>query len=226
MERGKFIVIEGIDGSGKTTQVKKIEKLLTDNGLHVHVTRECTDNPIGKLLRNLYLPGKRKCDERVINMLYAADRLDHITNEENGMMNILNEGIHVISDRYYLSSLAYDTYQYIGTDKYQPALLDIVYRNKVNIDLLRPDVTIYIDTPPNIALDRIHAAREDSAVTVYENTEKLCKIRESYRYGIDYLINNGGENIKIVDGTLDPDVLFSHIKRIIESVLGRSIQEE
>lgn len=226
MERGKFIVIEGIDGSGKTTQVKKIEKLLTDNNLHVHVTRECTDNPIGKLLRNLYLPGKRKCDERVINMLYAADRLDHITNEENGMMNILNEGIHVISDRYYLSSLAYDTYQYIGTDKYQSALLYIVYRNKVNMDLLRPDVTIYIDTPPNIALDRIHAAREDSAVTVYENTEKLCKIRESYRYGIDYLINNGGENIKIVDGTLDPDVLFSHIKRIIESVLGRSIQEE
>lgn len=226
MERGKFIVIEGIDGSGKTTQVKKIEKLLTDNDLHVHVTRECTDNPIGKLLRNLYLPGKRKCDERVINMLYAADRLDHITNEENGMMNILNEGIHVLSDRYYLSSLAYDTYQHIGTDKYQPALLDIVYRNKVNMDLLRPDVTIYIDTPPKIALDRIHAAREDSAVTVYENTEKLCKIRESYRYGIDYLINNGGENIKIVDGTLDPDVLFSHIKRIIKLVLGVTIQEE
>ena len=144
MERGKFIVIEGIDGSGKTTQVKKIEKLLTHNDFHVHVTRECTDNSIGKLLRNLYLPGKRKCDERVINMLYAADRLDHITNEEDGMLNILNEGIHVLSDRYYLSSLAYDTYQYIGTDKYQPALLDIVYRNKVNMDLLRPDVTIYI----------------------------------------------------------------------------------
>lgn len=226
MESGKFIVIEGIDGSGKTTQVKKIEKLLTHNDFHVHVTRECTDNPIGKLLRNLYLPGKRKCDERVINMLYAADRLDHITNEEDGMLNILNEGIHVLSDRYYLSSLAYDTYQYIGTDKYQPALLDIVYRNKVNMDLLRPDVTIYIDTPPKVALDRIYAAREDSAVTVYENTEKLCKIRESYRYGIDYLINNGGENIKIVDGTLDPDVLFSHIKRIIESVLDVTIQEE
>lgn len=75
-------------------------------------------------------------------------------------------------------------------------------------------------------MDRIYAAREDSAVTVYENTEKLCKIRESYRYGIDYLINNGGENIKIVDGTLDPDVLFSHIKRIIESVLDVTIQEE
>jgi len=113
MERGKFIVIEGIDGSGKTTQVKKIEKLLTHNDFHVHVTRECTDNPIGKLLRNLYLSGKRKCDERVINMLYAADRLDHITNEEDGMLNILNEGIHVLSDRYYLSSLAYDTYHYI-----------------------------------------------------------------------------------------------------------------
>lgn len=153
MKKGKFIVIEGIDGSGKTTQVNMIKDMFERSNIPVHVTRECTDNPIGLLLRNLYLPGKRKCDERVINMLYAADRLDHITNEENGMLPMINNRITVVSDRYYLSSMAYDTYRYV--DEYQSyleALNDITNRNKVNMDLLTPDVTIYIDTPHEVAL--------------------------------------------------------------------------
>lgn len=221
MSRGKFIVIEGIDGSGKSTQVKKIKDMFFDMDLPVHITRECTDNPIGKLLRDLYLPGKRKCDERVINMLYAADRLDHITNEENGMLHYLENGVNVVSDRYYLSSLAYDTYSYVGTSDYYPALRDIANRNRVNMDLLTPDVTIYIDVYPEVASERIQKARGNEEITIYENLDKLNKIYKSYKLAIDFLHQDRGENIRIVDGMFSQDIITQNIKSIINSVLNK-----
>ena len=99
MKRGKFIVFEGIEGSGKSTQTKMLSDYFKSNNIWVHQTREASDGPIGKMLRETYLSGKRKVDTRIINLLYVPDRLDHITNEEDGILSILESGINVISDR-------------------------------------------------------------------------------------------------------------------------------
>lgn len=214
--RGKFIVIEGIDGSGKTTQVKMLKERMEERGIHLHTTRECSDGPIGKLLRNTYLAGKRKCDEHVINYLYAADRLDHITNEEDGMLKFINAGLSVLSDRYVMSSLAYDTYMHIGTDTYGDALLDILNRNRRNIELLSPDITVVINVPPEIACKRLYSNRDE--LSVYESIDKIDKIHKSYSNAITLLEKEFGHHIAIVDGTKSPSEISNDIYSLVASM--------
>ena len=75
--KGKFIVFEGIDGSGKSSQMRLLAQYLGDRGVRVHLTCEPTQSPIGSLLRDC-LTGKLDTDERTIAALFAADRLHHI----------------------------------------------------------------------------------------------------------------------------------------------------
>lgn len=194
--KGKFIVIEGIDGSGKTTQVSMLKDRLDNEKFHF--TREVSDGPIGKLIRDSYLSGKRKCDERIINMLCAADRLDHITNNEDGINLYLNNGINVICDRYYLSTLAYNSYMMNSREDVIDSIHDSIEMNNYSIELLVPDVTIYINLDPLEALRRINGGRND--VSVYENTTKLVKIHDTYNIAIEILSNTfGDEDIICID---------------------------
>lgn len=201
MKKGKFIALEGIDGSGKSTQIKLLDERLKGTNIPYHITRECSDGPIGKLIRSQYLSGNRKVDERVLNVLFTADRLDHITNEVDGIMKFINNGINVICDRFYLSSLAYDTYMYIKNEiQYQEKLMDIFKRNSIIRELIIPDITIYIEVPTSMALSRIHEGRELSSISIYENLEKLDKISASYKRCIKFLKEYENENIKIISG--------------------------
>src|ERR1700749_1131170 len=106
MKNNLFIALEGIDGSGKSTQIKLLAEKLTAAGHKVYTTCEPTDGPAGKLARSI-LKGAIKVDERVIAGLFMADRVDHLTNETNGLVRKLNEGYTIITDRYYFSSYAY-----------------------------------------------------------------------------------------------------------------------
>lgn len=201
MKKGKFIALEGIDGSGKSTQIKLLDERLKGTNIPYHITRECSDGPIGKLIRSQYLSGNRKVDERVLNVLFTADRLDHITNEIDGIMKFINNGINVICDRFYLSSLAYDTYMYIKNEtQYQEKLMDIFKRNSIIRELIIPDITIYIEVPTSMALSRIHEGRELSSISIYEDLEKLDKISASYKRCIKFLKESENENIKIISG--------------------------
>jgi dTMP kinase len=94
-----FIALEGIDGSGKSTQTKLLTEKLTAQGHKVYSTFEPTNNQIGKLIRDI-LRGKAKADHRVIAGLFVADRLDHLLNEEYGIVKKLEEGYTVIMDAY------------------------------------------------------------------------------------------------------------------------------
>ena len=105
--RGKFIVFEGTDGSGKSTQMKMAGKFLQGRGISCILTHEPTDSPFGALLRSC-LTGRIDTDERAIAALFAADRLDHISNRVNGIVKHLEEGTTVLCDRFYLSSFAYN----------------------------------------------------------------------------------------------------------------------
>ena len=181
MKRGEFIVFEGNDGCGKTTQIQRFISNFKKNYPYesIHATREASDGPIGKVLREVYLEGKRDIDESIINMIYVADRYDHIMNREDGILVTLDQGINVVCDRFYYSSFAYDTYRHVNDrNVWQKEFWEIVNRNKSNISAIVPDIVFYIRTHPNTVID--HLSHRSDAPTVYEHAGKLKKIHRSY----------------------------------------------
>jgi dTMP kinase len=139
--RGAFIVFEGIDGSGKSTQARLLAARLQDAGVPVHQTAEPTNGPVGTLIRNGF-NRRVDLDDRVIASLFVADRLDHITNAHDGMLGIVERGTTVLCDRYHLSSQAYQASD-VGSDW-------IASSNSISTELMLPDLTIYLDAPRRI----------------------------------------------------------------------------
>ncbi|WP_244228408.1 dTMP kinase [Mucilaginibacter kameinonensis] len=151
MKKNLFIALEGIDGSGKSTQVKLLKKKLEGAGLKVYTTCEPTDSPIGKIIRDIF-SGRMEADHRTIAGLFVADRLDHLLNKKNGILKMLEEGHTVITDRYYLSSYAYQS-PHMDLDW-------VIQANSLSAELLRPDLNVYIDISAEISVARIAKGRE------------------------------------------------------------------
>jgi dTMP kinase len=191
--RGAFIVIEGIDGAGKDVQIEVLMERLRKENISCYITREPTSHPIGKLIRSEYLSNNMKVDSKVLSLLFATDRLDHITNPSYGIIKYLDKGLNVISNIYELSSFAYD-----GTFTDINFVLEV---NKINMSLLKPDLTIYIDIKPDVAIKRIESRNDinNSSKEIYEDISKLNKIRNTYITMIEVLQKNG-EKIVVVDG--------------------------
>lgn len=227
MNDPKFIVFEGIDGSGKTTQLDLAhQKLIRDYPeIKLVKTREASDGPIGTVLRNTYLAGKRKVDEKIINLLYAADRFDHIMNEEDGILKTLSLGVNVLCDRYYYSSLAYDTYMHIhaGVDaeedeEWYKAFMDIYERNLINMQATVPDLVIYLDTDPNAAVKRLTTHRNE--ISIYESVDKQTRISLAYQRTF-YMLNKmdgpaAYKKLVKVDGNRHPAIIAAEIYDIIK----------
>ncbi len=169
----KFVVIEGIDGSGTSTQTRALTAALKGRGEDAWLTWEPTDRPIGKLLRELLSgrmtsAGDARKDRRLFAMLFAADRHDHVHERDEGITARLARGEHVICARYVLSSLAYEG----------ESSEELHFVEALNARFPTPDLTIYLDCPVEIALERIHTTRE--TVDVFENREKLARVRANY----------------------------------------------
>ena len=103
MKKNLFIALEGIDGSGKSTQMTRLAEKLTSSGHKVYTTFEPTDSPIGSVIKNI-MKGRIDADHKTIAALFAADRLDHLLNGVNGIVKKMKEGFTVITDRFYFSS--------------------------------------------------------------------------------------------------------------------------
>lgn len=197
MERGKFIVIEALDGAGKTTQVHFLSNELMDLGFLNHTTKECTDLPIGKLLKSDYLSGKQQCSIDVINILMAADRLQHVTDAAMGLVPRLERGTNFICDRYILSALAYDNYKLV--DDYENWLIGFYHTlemNRRSLELLVPDIILFLDVDPETCFARIKSRK--GSREVYEDLDRLVKIRMSYLYAIDEFNRLYGDRCKII----------------------------
>jgi dTMP kinase len=170
MPRPLFMVIEGIDGSGTTTQVPLLEAHLARRGRRVHTTREPSPGPVGGLLREILvgghrLAGERAVDGRAMALLFAADRRDHLTRE---IEPALAAGADVISDRYVLSSLAYQA---------QEAERDWVA--SLARDVREPDLTLLLDVPVAVAAERRRAAgRADER---YDADDVQARVAARYR---------------------------------------------
>ncbi|MBW1615406.1 MAG: dTMP kinase [Deltaproteobacteria bacterium] len=204
--RGKFIVFEGIDGSGKSTQVKRLANRLIKEKKNICKTFEPTDGPIGSLARQM-MTGRIKADNKTIALLFAADRIDHLLNDINGIVSMLKKGINVISDRYYFSSYAYQS-SYIKMER-------IIEANIISAQTMRPDVNIFIDINPQTAFNRLKKKR--SLLELYENITDMQKVRKSYFKAFDKLKNE--EKILIIDGNDAPDNIELKIWNNINKLL-------
>lgn len=201
-----FIALEGIDGSGKSTQAELLKNYMESKGTDVYVTREPSDLRIGKTIRR-YLTGELTADNRVIAALFVADRLEHILDGENGLLARLNDGECVICDRYYFSSYAYQSVD-MPMDW-------IINANSVAADLLKPDATIFIDVSPEKAMERINLNRESTEL--FENADRLRATRENYFNAFEKLKKS--ENIIIIDGQGTPEEIHKKIVAAIEEIM-------
>ena len=197
-KRGKFIVFEGIDGSGKSTQAKTLVNTLSERGESVHFTFEPTDRRIGKFLREI-LSGKENADQKTIAALFLADRLDHLTNPDDGILKLLDEGVNVICDRYYHSSYAYHSC-FMDMDW-------VIEANSLAADLLRPDVIFFLDISIEESKKRI--AENRNSTDIYENDEMLRKVHANYLLSFERTKDQ--ENIHFVDGSRSLDTISADI---------------
>lgn len=200
MERGKFIVFEGTDGSGKSTQAKMLLKYLAGKNIPCYLTFEPTDSFVGAFLRAI-LSGRAETDEHTIAALFAADRLDHIQNGVNGIKKKLNEGTWVICDRYYFSSFAYN-----GGQADLEWVIDL---NLPAMKMLPPDLTFFLDLPPEEGMARI--LRRGKAER-YETLEKQKTIRRRF---FDAFSRFPEENVKIIKSEADKNTTHERICAIL-----------
>lgn len=205
MKKNLFIAFEGIDGSGKSTQVKLLSEHLINAGHKVYVTCEPTDSHIGTIIRNIF-SHKIEGDHKTIAGLFVADRLDHLLNKTNGILKKLEEGFTVITDRYYFSSYAYH-------GVHMP--LDwVIEANSLSAGLLRPDLNIYVDISPEISMNRLSKGR--TSLDLYETIENLRNVRLKYFEAFDQLRSK--EKIFITDGNRSPEIIAAEINNEISQL--------
>lgn len=207
MRNNLFIAFEGIDGSGKSTQVQSLTQKLEAEGHKVYSTFEPTSSPIGKMIRGIF-SHQMKADHYTIAGLFLADRMNHIMNEEDGLLKKLSEGYTVITDRYYFSSYAYH-------GAHVP-MNWVIESNAMCAELLRPDLTIYIDISPEVSMERLRKGRE--SLELFETLENQKKVHKKYAEAFEILKSE--ESIFTLDGNQSVDELaaevWSEIQKIIQ----------
>lgn len=172
---GCFFAFEGIDGSGKSTQIKLLtEKIEAHTKKKPLLTQEPSKSPIGLVLRQV-LTKELQTDPRVVSSLFATDRLHHILSDttdipQGGILNAYTQGELILSDRYYFSSYAYHAVE--------QDLEKIIAENAQNASLLRPTATIFLDVPPELSMTRLQANRE--TLELYETLDRLTAVRDNY----------------------------------------------
>ena len=205
MKNNLFIAFEGIDGSGKSTQVKLLAQKLEQAGHKVYCTFEPTDSPIGSMIKDIF-KHKFEADHRTIAGLYVADRIEHLVNTKNGILKKMEERFTVITDRYYFSSYAYQ-------GVHMP--LDwVIEANSLSADLLRPDLNIFIDITPELSTERIKAGR--NSMELYENIENLRHVREKYLEAFELLKLK--ENFFITDGNKQEEEIAKDIWKEVSQI--------
>ncbi len=203
--RGRFVVLEGLDGAGTTTQARRLGERLAAAGRKVHVTAEPSSGPVGALVRQILRRrvtgrGGADFDRAALALLFAADRLDHHAAE---IAPRLAEGVDVVSDRFTLSSLAYQ-----GLDLGDPPWVEAV-----NARAPAPDVTVFVRARPQVALRRRRAAATDPEI--FEEDAFQRRVADAYERAIERL-RARGERVEVVDGERDPDEVADAVWAAVE----------
>lgn len=207
MNKGLFIVFEGIDGAGKSTQAKLLAEALEREGRQVYITAEPTPLPSGRALREV-LGGKVKKTPCEIAIMFAEDRVAHNKDGEIGIEKLLAEGVCIICDRYYYSSLAY-----------QGSQCDYEWVRSLNTrcpEIRHPDLCVFLDLTPEESMKRIMSANRDGT-EIYETEEILAKVRNTFMKVIEDMSRE--DRIAVIDASRDIDTIASDILAAVKSVL-------
>ena len=205
---GALIVLEGIDGSGTTTQSSMLVKWLGSVGIPAMATAEPSKGPIGVVVRRHLGRHLDFGGPEAEALAFAADRMDHVMSE---VVPALESGTTVVLDRYYLSSLAY-----------QSLACDLAWVREINRFAVRPDLTVFLSVPVDIGIARFggRATRE----RFEEDRAQLVRIAEMYEAAMGAL-REDGELIRMVDGTRSPDDINAEVARLALGVLGPKYPE-
>jgi len=199
--RGRFIVLEGLDGAGISTQARRLAGRLDGAAASYYCTREPTDGPVGSQIR-LALTGRLSLDPVTLALMFAADRSDQI---RAVVLPRLEAGVHVLSERHVLSSLAYQ-----GAQLGDPAWVREI--NRENMRALTPDLTIFLDVPPDLALRRIDAGRH--ARELFEQGDTLASTRAAFMDAID-AVRAAGARVEILDAAGPIAEIEEEIARLV-----------
>jgi len=203
---GTFIVLEGIDGAGKSTQAKLLKIWFEERGYEVVLTKEPTDTAFGKLIRRLVLTGGRegiidgaKISHEAEALLFAADRAEHV---DKLIKPSLEAGKIVISDRYFYSSLAYQWAR--G--------LDLEWLIDLNRFAIRPDLVVLLDLPVKESMKRLRSR------SIKSEFDKIYELQRRVRENYLKLAERFPE-IKIVNALEDVDSVHRQIVALVEALL-------
>ena len=194
-----FIIFEGIDGSGLTTQSKILKDYLEKKGNKILLTKEPTNNPIGKIIRKI-LGGQSKLNQETLALLFAADRSMH--------MNIIKKELKV----YFVDLVRY----YFSNFAYQMLSVDLDHLIRINSRFLKPDLTIFLDVPAEVCKKRIDENREH--IEIFENRETLERIRKNY-IKIIKLFKKKGYDIVKIDGNRSIEETHAAVAACVEKFL-------
>lgn len=215
MEQGRFIVLEGVDGAGTTTHTRELAQWLKGRGVAQFTTAEPSSGPIGSLLRQTLTgrmvrsaaagTGAQPPAWNTMALLFAADRLDHCESE---ILPQLRQGATVVSDRYYHSSVAYQSVTGGGVEA-------IAWIRDLNRYARRPDLTIVLDVPAEVAAERRSRRRGNAEIFDADELQRqLCAFYLTLeRYFPD-------ERIVHVDAIGSVEEVRERIGREVERVRG------
>jgi dTMP kinase len=204
--RAIFVALEGIDGSGTTTQLGRLVAHLEARGRRAHATREPSTGPVGRLLRELLLgrhafPDGAPADGQAMALLFAADRRDHLRREIEPQ---LAAGVDVVTDRYLMSSLAYQA---------EEADRDWVAGLARGV---RPaDVTILLDVPVSVAAERRRAAGR--VTERYDDDAVQARVADGYRR-----LAAADASVVVLDGGGSIEAVAAEIAGVVDGLLSRS----
>ena len=196
---GLFISIEGTDGSGKTTQIKLLEKYFTEKGFYVVCTREPGGNPISEKIRELIIDKENTEMTSVTEaLLYAAARAQHVSTD---ILPVLNDGGVVISDRFLDSSIVYQGFaRGLGTRTVREI-------NKYAVNGLEPDMTFFLRLKPNDSIERKKKQKElDRMESEGDKFHQLCR--------------HNKRRIKVIDAMQSIEDIHNEIVKSIEQAFA------
>lgn len=208
--RGRFIVLEGLDGAGTTTQSRSLVDHIARKGERVLATHEPTDGPIGNLLRQILRgrlvalphagvgePRPAPIDPAATALLFAADRLDHLHHQ---VIPHLEAGIHVVCDRYVISSLAYQSLE-----------TDLRFVRAINEKALKPDLVLFLRVPAEVAMARIESSR--TSRDTFEQLPLQRRIAANYEKILETW--RDGELV-VLDGTEEVSAVTARVRAAVD----------
>jgi dTMP kinase len=218
--RGPFIVLEGIDGAGTTTQLNALRDHFQRTGRRAFFTHEPSDGPVGMLIRlalqgrlaggrfalhdpgDAAQPASADFDRTALALLFAADRADHVATQ---VKPNLDAGRIVVCDRYLLSTLAY-----------QGQSCDLAWLLEINRPAVTPDLTLFLDVAPSAAAERMRGSRWKKEI--FETSEQQRSIRDSYLRCIESGVAQVGP-VRTIDSARAADIVTDELIGCVEDFL-------